>query len=114
MRAHKDNFFRFDGAKFDDDEMSRDVMLSRLHREMAKGSTKPFYISLVSTLEDEGNSKRVRKEVGKGLHFTVGERKQKRRYIYPHYSGVHESDAHPQQCILHHRVNLGGTTAQRC
>ena len=59
--------------------MPGDRMQSRIIRELKSKGTKPFDLTKVTTIKDEADNERVQKQLGNGLHFTMGHSKPKKR-----------------------------------
>ena len=56
---------------------------------MQTRTTKPFDLTRVSTVEDEGEGERIRKEVAYGVHLTLNEHKRKKKRFATVTDGTH-------------------------
>ena len=50
-----------------DDQMPGDRLLSRLFREFANRTTKPFDLTKVTTIEGEADNEKIHKQLGNGF-----------------------------------------------
>ena len=76
------NFWKRYQTNLEDWQALGDRTLSKLYKDLERRQHKPPDLAKITSLQDEGLADRVRKEIAKGLHFTVGEGRV-RREGYP-------------------------------